>query len=242
MRNTTASMRDPARGARPSARAALVLSAGLVVWSLIANLVLGDTAYTLRNVALTAGLLIAARRAGLGAAALGLTRERLSDGLRWGVGAVVAIAVVVWAGVAFAEALPFVPTLLADERAQLEGAELAIAVLVRIPLGTALFEEVVFRGLLLAVFLRCCPPRVAVLASSVVFGLWHIAPTAVSLELNGATPTSAAGMAAIAGTVALTTVAGLAFTWLRWRSGSLLAPVLAHWATNALGLLAAATA
>ena len=241
MGTTSASMPGPRPSGRPSLRAALAVSAGLILWSLIANLLIGDTAYTLRNLLLTAGLLIAARRAGIGATALGLARERVSDGLRWGAGAVVAITIVLAGGVAFAEALPFVSSLLADERAQLGGSALAAAMLVRIPLGTALFEEVAFRGVLLAVFLRCCSPKVAVLASSVVFGLWHIAPTAVSLQLNEIAPTSPAGLAAIVGGVVVTTVAGLAFTWLRWRSGSLLAPLLAHWATNALGLLAAAS-
>ena len=241
MGNTNASMSGPEPAGHSSVRAALAVSAGLMLWSLIANLVIGDTAYTLRNLLLTAGLLVAARRAGLGAAALGLAREHIGDGLRWGAGAVAVIAVVVAAGVAFAEVLPGVSALLADERAQLEGATLAAAMLVRIPLGTALFEEVAFRGVLLAVFLRCCSPKVAVLASSVVFGLWHIAPTAVNLQLNNIAPTSPAGLAAIVGGVAVTTVAGLAFTWLRWRSGSLLAPVLGHWATNALGLWAAAS-
>ncbi len=242
MGDTSASMPGPGLRGRPCPQAALALSAGLIAWSLIANLVIGDTAYTVRNLLLTAGLLIAARRAGLSAAALGLTRQRVGDGLRWGAGAVAVIAVVLWVGVALAEALPLVPSLLADERAQLDGPALAAAMLVRIPLGTALFEEVAFRGVLLAVLLRCCSPKVAVLTSSVVFGLWHIAPTAVSLDLNGIAATSPSGLAAIVGGVLITTVAGLAFTWLRWRSGSLLAPVLAHWATNSLGLLAAATA
>ena len=37
-----------------------------------------------------------------------------------------------------------------------------------------------------------------------------------------------------AGTVLATTVAGVGFGWLRVKSGSLLAPVLAHLATNSL--------
>jgi membrane protease YdiL (CAAX protease family) len=41
-------------------------------------------------------------------------------------------------------------------------------------------------------------------------------------------------------TVAFTTVAGLLFAELRRRSGSLLAPIGLHWATNGMGVLAAA--
>jgi membrane protease YdiL (CAAX protease family) len=39
-----------------------------------------------------------------------------------------------------------------------------------------------------------------------------------------------------------TAVGGLVFSWLRLRSGSLLAPVLLHLATNSLGSLTAAAA
>jgi membrane protease YdiL (CAAX protease family) len=40
--------------------------------------------------------------------------------------------------------------------------------------------------------------------------------------------------------VAATAVAGFVFTWLRRRSGSLLAPIALHWSLNGLGALAAA--
>lgn len=240
MRRPRASARSPRTAGRTSLWVALTLSVALIAWSLVANWAIGDAAYTIRNLLLTAGALVAARMAGLEPDELGLARRQLARGLAWGAGAAGVIAVVIGAGIALAELLPGVTLLLSDERAQLEGAALAGAVLVRIPIGTALFEEVVFRGVLLAVFLRCASPTTAVISSSAVFGLWHIAPTAVALELNGIAATSPAALGTIIVSVAVTTVAGLAFTWLRWRSGSLLAPVLAHWATNALGLLAAA--
>jgi membrane protease YdiL (CAAX protease family) len=41
-------------------------------------------------------------------------------------------------------------------------------------------------------------------------------------------------------TIAFTTLAGVVFAELRRRSGSLLAPIGLHWATNGLGVLAAA--
>jgi membrane protease YdiL (CAAX protease family) len=40
--------------------------------------------------------------------------------------------------------------------------------------------------------------------------------------------------------VAATAVAGFVFTWLRKRSGSLIAPIALHWSLNGLGALAAA--
>ncbi|MBW1604551.1 CPBP family intramembrane metalloprotease [Streptomyces sp. JJ66] len=57
---------------------------------------------------------------------------------------------------------------------------------------------------------------------------------------TGDDPRSGPGrLATVAGNVAVTTVAGVGFGLLRRRSGSLLAPALAHTALNSLGFLAA---
>jgi hypothetical protein len=49
------------------------------------------------------------------------------------------------------------------------------------------------------------------------------------------------GMAAgVLGAVLATAAAGFVFTWLRRRSGSLLAPIALHWSLNGMGALAAA--
>lgn len=218
-----------------------MLSGSLVAWSATANLGLGDLLYVPRNLLLTGGLLLFARRWGLTADELGLGRARLRPGLCWGTGSVGVVAVVVGAGVALADVIGPVAALLADERAALTGTALAAAVLVRIPLGTAVFEEVAFRGVLRALARPCWSPTRAALWSSAVFGLWHVAPTIVALRANDVEPASTAGLGAIAGAVLTTTVAGLVFDQLRARSGSLVAPILAHWATNAIGLLAAAS-
>lgn len=226
-------------------RQLLVLSVGLLLWSVVANLLIGDTLYTVRNLALT-GLLLAGwlGMAGPGENSLedlGLTRSSLFAGARWGVGAVVLIALVLTGAVLLADRIDAIATLLADERAAAADGSLLDATLVRIPIGTALFEEVAFRGVLLALALRILPTVRAVGATSVVFGLWHIAPTIVTLRINEVEVASLASAGAITGAVLVTTVAGVGFCWLRLRSGSLLAPILAHWATNALGLLAAST-
>jgi uncharacterized protein len=221
-------------------RTVLVLSGSLVAWSALANLGLGDQLYAPRNLLLTGGLLVLARRGGLTTEELGLARRDLGAGLRWGAGSTGVVAIVVGAGVVLADVIGPVATLLADDRAALTGPALAAAVLVRIPLGTAVFEEVAFRGVLRAVVRRRWSAVPATLWTSAVFGLWHVAPTIVALRINDVQPTSVAGLGAIAGAVVTTTVAGVAFDQLRARSGSLVAPILAHWATNALGLLAAA--
>jgi len=223
-------------------RAPLLLSAALLVWSGVANLVIGERAYVARNLVLVAVLLAVAWRAGLGRDAMGLAVARMSSGLRWGVGAAAVVAAAVSAAVALADVVPGIATLLADARTDALGDGLLYATLVRIPLGTAVFEEVAFRGVLLGWLLRVVTTPRAVVISSAVFGLWHIPPATVTLMINDIAVGSAEGIAAIIGAVVVTTVAGAMFSWLRLRSGSLLAPTLAHWATNSLGLLASAAA
>lgn len=220
-------------------RVPLALAVGLVGWSLVGNLLIGDTLYVTRNVVLTALLLLLARRAGVTWSTIGLAGEDLRAGLRWGGAAIVVVAVVVAVGTAVADQVGGVAALLGDERANLPDREVAWHALWRIPVGTALFEEVAFRGVLLALFLQVLTPGWAVGAASAVFGLWHVAPTMVTLGVNDVPTASAEGFATIAGAVAITAVAGVLFSLLRLGSGSLVAPILAHWATNSIGLLAA---
>ena len=218
----------------------LALAVGLLAWSLVGNLLVGETLYVTRNLLLGLLVLALARRAGAGWGVLGLDGHAVRSGARWGGIAVLVVVVAVALGTVLADQLPGVSSLLADERADLPGPLLAWHALWRIPVGTALFEEVVFRGALLGLLLQVTSPTRAVVVSSVVFGLWHVAPTIVTLRINDVAVVSASGLGAIAGAVAITTVAGALFCLLRLGSGSLVAPVLAHWATNGVGLLAAA--
>jgi membrane protease YdiL (CAAX protease family) len=134
--------------------------------------------------------------------------------------------------------------LFADERAAgVATRALAYETAVRIPVGTALFEETLFRGLLLAWLRRRTTPLRAVAASSTLFGLWHILPTWETLAgyaggvLRSRSPATAA--ATVGGAVVTTGLAGAAFSALRLRSGSLATPVIVHAAVNASGFVAA---
>ena len=218
----------------------LLLSVAALAWSGVSNLLLGDDGYLLRNLLLTVVLLLGAHRAGWAAGELGLARRSLWRGASVGLvtaGVVVAVVVV---AVVLADRVPLIAGLLADERAAASSDRLFYEVVLRIPLGTALFEEVLFRGVLFAGWRRAAGERAAMIGSSVVFGLWHVAPTAVALERNGVAVGSAMGVLGIIGGVVVTTIAGLLFVWLRRVSASLVAPILAHAATNVAGLLAAA--
>jgi uncharacterized protein len=186
-----------------------------------------------------AALLVAlARRDGCSWTALGLGRESLGPGLRWA-GALVAAVLL---GYLVAVALPPTRQAFADTRAtSLSGAALLWHLLVRIPLGTALLEEVAFRGVVYAMVERRRGVRAAVVGSSLLFGLWHVLPS-LGLRRTNAAVADVLGSGpagAVVAAVAATTLAGVVLCELRRRSGGLLAPFALHWALNALGLLVA---
>ena len=111
----------------------------------------------------------------------------------------------------------------------------------RIPVGTVLWEEVAFRGVLQAALRRVLAGPAAIAVTSAVFGLWHVRPTAEALGVNRL----AAGRGA---RVAASPASWLgrrrrrAAVRLRERSGSLAAPMLLHLAANCGGALASALA
>jgi membrane protease YdiL (CAAX protease family) len=225
-------------------RRLLFVAALLVFLALWNNLLVarvpgpGDS-YVVVNCVATVGLLVVARAWGLSWAELGLSWQRVPAGLRWGGASFALVA----AGYALVLAVPLLRPLLVDARvADLEPGEITDKVLVRIPLGTVLWEEVAFRGVLLAALLRLLPVRSAVTVAAVAFGIWHIRPTLSGLAANdlvdGPVLRALAVLLACIGTAA----AGVLFSWLRLRSGSLIAPMLLHLAANSLGTLAGAAA
>lgn len=110
---------------------------------------------------------------------------------------------------------------------------------VRIPFGTAVLEEVAFRGVLFAEMRDTGSLGAAVVVSSAAFGLWHIGPSLVAVRVNAPGAGVAAHVGGVAVAVAVTALAGLALAALRQVSGGLLAPVVAHAAANVFALLAA---
>ncbi len=228
------------RGRTGAGRTGAALVGGTAVWNVLQNVVLPRWTYTWLNAAATGGVLAVGHRLGLTREEMGTSRASLGRGVR--VGAVVgAGAVVIVAAGVLAS-----PTrgLFRDARAAGMGAgQLLYEALVRIPIGTALFEEALFRGLLLGWFVRRGGTSRGVAVSSVLFGLWHLLPTweATALYQDGALRTdgSWAAVAAVAGGFAATAAAGAGLSWLRLRTGSLAAPVLVHAAINAAGLVAA---
>ncbi|MGY1812638.1 CPBP family intramembrane glutamic endopeptidase [Blastococcus sp. SYSU D00820] len=216
-----------------------MLALGLWNDVLVPRLPGGAGAAVAANAAATGALLGAARAHGMGAADLGLDPDRWGAGLRCGA----AWSVPVVAGYGVVLATPRLRPLLADARIAAQGpGRIAARALVAIPVGTVLWEEVAFRGVLPAALDRVLPGRAAAGVAAALFGLWHAAPALDGLRANDVARGRAARAAAVLGVCAGTGCAGALFGWLRRRSGSLLAPAVLHLAVNVLGTLAAAAA
>jgi membrane protease YdiL (CAAX protease family) len=192
--------------------------------------------YTLLNLCATGAALSAAAASGLTATDIGLGREKLRPGLRLGSRVAAAVA----GGWVLIAAAPATRPVLGDERiVGLSGRSVAYQVMVRIPLGTVLWEETAFRGVLQAALGRVMPAGAAIAVTSCVFGIWHIAPTAAALRINGLAGSPRRTLAGVSAGVAATAAGGVLLSWLRTRSGSLAAPMLLHLATNCGGALTA---
>jgi CAAX protease family protein len=188
---------------------------------------------------LTAALVLIAWGTGATRADLGLRRRDMREGLAYGALAfgIVLLVLVVTA------AIPATNGFLHDSRAQISGGRLLYELGVSILLLTAIPEEFAFRGVLLGSALKLWGTWRASLITSALFGLWHIEPTLHTMSDNravgGASASTGGQVLVVLGAIAVTFAAGLAFCWLRLRSRSLIAPVIAHTATNGLALAVA---
>ncbi|OZC55152.1 CPBP family intramembrane glutamic endopeptidase [Rhodococcoides fascians] len=180
----------------------LALGAVTTAWStaVVPALNLPDRPRTVVNAAFGISLAAVTR------APLGLSKWR--SGLKWGLGAAAVPAL----GSVVIASVPALAT-----RVRPSDDNLAEWVLFRIPIGTVVTEELVFR----AVFDDVSPSL-----SPVFFGLWHIHPARAAGD-------------SVPGTVAGTYLAGLLFSWLR-RRGGVLAPMILHYGVNASGAVLAA--
>jgi predicted Abi (CAAX) family protease len=154
----------------------------------------------------------------------------------------IAAATALGAGTAGGLLIPHARRFYLDDRIVSAGlGQMLREVFVRVPLGTAVPEELVFRGALLGLVARRRTRVSATITTAVLFGLWHILPTLDRIESNPGTRHTKGDHLRTAAVVAMactaTAAAGLGFSWLRFRSGSVLAPVLAHIAPNAVGFL-----
>jgi len=164
---------------------------------------------------------------------MGMGKRAIVHGIIWAVGSVVAIALVY----AVALMLPGISTVTGDPP---HYRQVLFAALVEVPFATVLLEETAFRGVLFGLVDHDHGAVAATVVSSLLFGLWHIAP---SLQDDGVRPPAWLAGHRLAvpvwmiGTVLFTAAAGVVFCLLRILSGSVFASMGLHWGTNGLGAL-----
>lgn len=207
--------------------------------NVIANSVLDDEWHIPFNLGILGVALLISRRAGTTWTTMGLRRDRMRRGIVTG-GAVIGVIAL---GITIAVAIEATRELFMDDRV-IENSVgwVLFQAFVRIPLATALYEEVLFRGIVFGMLVRRYSPLVAGLVSSILFGFWHILPTLETLDTNpaGGLFTGVIGIiVAIVGAVGGTAFAGLAFLWIRLYANSTVAPILAHIGTNSLAMIGA---
>jgi membrane protease YdiL (CAAX protease family) len=159
-------------------------------------------------------------------AEVGLSREAWRQGWKWGVliGAGVMVAVAVLAGPA-----GLFP---ADPAVQgMAWGLLAWQVLIRIPIGTALFEETVFRGVLYGLSRRTLRWWQAATLSSVAFAFWHVVVELHRQERQGHT-WGGDGLANTLPILGFLFVVGFVLCGLREKTAGVVAPTIVHWAAN----------
>lgn len=231
----------PRRGKRTALRTIL----GLLATANVLNNRYAPRASVPVSLATAVLVTMTARTAGHSWDELGLGSGPARRGLRYGAAAAGGVGLVYTAGAL----LPATRPLFADQRAATELPGLLRQALVDVPLGTVALEEVGFRGALPALLRDTYGERAARIAPVVLFGLWHLLPSAdlatANPALAGATTprrdamSGPSRLAGAASAVATTALGGAVFAALRRRSGSLLAPALLHTAFNSFGYAAA---
>jgi membrane protease YdiL (CAAX protease family) len=212
-----------------------------VVVLLVANLLNNRFAprmYVTTSLVATALLLAVFRLAGMPWADAGLGRHELARGARSAAFLIALVGLTLLVGAL----LPATRRVFLDRRVRHASAgAAAYQVLVRIPVGTVLLEEVAFRGVLYALLGRMYGAVWAVVVSSVLFGLWHVLPAGELPSMNPAAGRAFQTRSALVvpTAVVVTALAGVVLCECQRRSGSLLAPATLHWAVNGLGYLTA---
>ncbi|HEY7584001.1 MAG TPA: CPBP family intramembrane glutamic endopeptidase [Acidimicrobiia bacterium] len=209
----------------------------LAAYNVVQNTLLPQAAYVPSNLVATAALITQARSQGCSWDDLGLDLREARRSLAAGL-----VGVSLTAGVmAAASLVPATQRYLVDERARgHERRAILFRSLIRFPLGTALFEEVAFRGVLYGSWRKQMSPARAALLTAAAFGVWHLLPGRTALAgnpLQASFSSKRATATAVLAGAAVTGVSSLLLTKLRVHTRSLLAPWLVHAGVNSIGFL-----
>ena len=174
----------------PGAGAEVAASAATLAYNVAIGQVTSGIGYVMANTGSAALSLIAARYCSVSRADLGMCPDRLGRGIRIGLITALPAAAVVGLGAV----VPATRRFFQDERVRGAGTRHVLyETLVRIPLGTALPEEVISRGSILGLFLQRYTPAAAASMSSILFGVWHMLPTLHALRAVPCSSSAGAG-------------------------------------------------
>ncbi len=215
----------------------VVVIAALIVLNIVNNRVAPQTHYLLWAFGGSVLLLAFGLLDGNSWTDMGLGWSYLLPGFVWAAVCIGGVTAVYLIGSAFRKTR----TAFHDERmAEMSGGRIMFQALIEVPLGTVLLEEIAFRAVLLSMLVRRLGLGWGLAVSAVLFGLWHILPSIGTHEQNPALGSMVGegrkgNILAVLLSVLTTSVAGVLFAGLRLLSGSVLAPMGLHWATNGLG-------
>lgn len=213
----------------------------LTISNIVVNRLLPPWAYVPWNLSVAALLLFVSTRGGAGPVAIGLGIRHWHRPVGVGLLLVGSTALVFALGMI----IPATSNAFLDSRIGGAGLPMMLyVVLVQIPLGTVVLEEIAFRGVLPA--LMGAAPAIRwrwgpVLGASFLFGLWHILPSMGIGQANAAVGETIGTNPWITTTVAVLsmTVAGILMSVMARLGKGIKTTMLLHWATNSLGFFAA---
>jgi len=217
----------------------IIFEAFLIIYNNVVNLLppqLHARIYVWLNlVILLLAWLWARKKLNLHPRDIGFTRKNLAQSVLYGLGLVFLIIIAAFALRQLLPALGISKTFIRLD--DVSRAKLWWRVLVRIPLGTGLFEEILFRGIFYGYLAKNYSSTQALFRSSLFFVFWHIMPTLkvilFNLQLTSPLPIVGLWIVGLAGAY----VAGLIFAWLRYRTGNIVGCLIAHILINDLFLI-----
>lgn len=215
----------------------LLFSGGVLLWNNLTALgaqqpgIAGTLAEVGPLLTLIAALVWARWAERVGLAELGFTWARLPSGLAWGLAAGLAMATPSLLFFAVPVVSPE-PVHYADYAA-LDLASVLGVLLLRLPIRTVLVEETLFRGLIQLQAVRWLGFHRGIALCVALFVLWHVVITYVTLQRTNLSLSPIPIPALWAASAIPLAAGGLAFSLLRHHTGTLAAPMAAHWVVNA---------
>lgn len=176
-------------------------------------------------------------KSNLSAADIGLRRDNILSSLKWGA----LIGILIPAPLFILVAVQDLVWRVGVDDPRIVGITLGTLlyrVLIRIPLATALFEELLFRGILYGRLITLTNFTRTALITSGVFALWHITPTLNVFRDSDAFSSDMLLGLAFVGALFSTFLGGLMFAFIRYRTDSVAGCVAAHGLINSLATVA----